>query len=401
MQSATIMTGKTDTLKQDNAQMDATQQANSKQDVTNTGISNQVDGPKGQNSQVGGDNKQDSQTDGENKDEPGLPEESSKINIANYEVTLDSYMVMADGKAHNPAVTGVFYTGDKDDDGNLIAGSEKTLTTDDYDVEYFAVRGGNTEKVENMADAGEYIVKAVGKGDFEGEAQAYFTIIGKRQHLTIAKTKYTLTVKSKALKLVPEADGDGDGFSYTSGNPQVAEVSDDGIVRAKKAGRSTITIWTTGNRLSHPSKIRVTIDVKPLKTYWMKKDAVSITAIKASGSNDGKSDKADKKDSATGKEKSSKEAKVMVRWKNGGKSSETGVMAYEVMYGTSKDFKENTYETKTVKNSEKASISTSFAAKKGKIYYVRVRGLAETINSRNFTIALKGKWSSTKKIEVK
>ena len=35
------------------------------------------------------------------------------------------------------------FEADKDDDGNLIAGSEKKLTTDDYDVEYFAVRGGN------------------------------------------------------------------------------------------------------------------------------------------------------------------------------------------------------------------------------------------------------------------
>lgn len=348
-----------------------------------------------------GENRQDNQIDGNNKDETRQPDENLKTNISNYEVTLDSYMVMADGKAHNPAITGVFYSGDKDDDGNLIAGSEKKLTTDDYDVEYFAVRGVNYERIENFSDAGEYIVKAVGKGDFEGETQAYFTIIGKRQNLTIAKTKYTLTVKSKALKLVPEADGDGDGFSYTSGNPQVAEVSNDGVVRAKKAGRSTITIWTTGNRLSHPSKIRVTIDVKPLKTYWMKKDAVSITAIKASSSNDDKSDKDDEKDGATGKEKNGKEAKVTVCWKNGGKSSETGVMAYEVMYGTSKDFKENTYETKTVKNSEKVSISTSFTAKKGKNYYVRVRGLAETVNSRNFTIALKGKWSNTKKIEVK
>ena len=401
MQSATVTTGKTDTLKQDNAQMDATQQADSKQDVTNTGTSNQVDGEKGQNGQVGGDNKQDSQTDGENKDEPGLPEENSKINIANYEVTLDSYMVMADGKAHNPTVTGVLYEGDKDGDGNLIAGSEKTLTTKDYDVEYFAVRGGNTEKVENMAEAGEYIVKAVGKGDFEGEAQAYFTIVGKRQNMTITKTKYTLTVKSKTLKLSPEADGDGNGFSYVSGNPQVAEVSDDGVVRVKKAGRSTITILTTGNRLSHPAKIRVTIDVKPLKTYWTKKDAVSITAIKAPDNKDNKVDKDDMKDSAAGKKKSGKEAKVTLRWKSGAKSSETGVVAYEVMYGTSKDFKENTYETKIVKNSEKASLLTSFTAKKGKTYYVRVRGLAETTNSRNFTITLKGKWSSTKKIEVK
>lgn len=218
------------------------------------------------------------------------------------------------------------------------------------------------EETEAISEIGEYKVTVTAKDTdkYTGEAYALFSVTGKPQKLTIAKTKYTLTVGSKGPLLQPEADGDGSGFLFVSSDSDVVRVLSSGQTEILKPGRASVTVSTEGTMLFQPAEVQVVFEVKPDKTSWKTK------AFKR------------------------QKSKVTLMWKK-----QSGVTSYEVAYATQKDFAKHK-KTKTVK--ENLSKTTLKGLKKEKTYYVKVRALVETTDTRGNKRTIAGPWSSVRKI---
>ena len=285
-------------------------------------------------------------------------QEYDKISIDKFTVVLDSYLVMADGSDLTPEVVSV--SGQTDGSQENIV-----LEPDEYEVKYYRVHSFSEEiyeETETISEIGEYKVTVTAKDTdkYTGEAYALFSVTGKPQKLTIAKTKYTLSVGSKGPLLQPEADGDGSGFSFVSSDPAVVSVSGSGQTEILKPGRVSVTISTEGTILFYPANVQVVFEVKPDKTYWHTK------AFKR------------------------QKSKVTLMWKK-----QSSVTSYEVAYATQKDFAKHK-KTKTVK--ENLSKTTLKGLKKEKTYYVKVRALVETTDTRGNKRTIAGPWSSVRKI---
>lgn len=285
-------------------------------------------------------------------------QEYDKISIDKFTVVLDSYLVMADGSDLTPEVVSV--SGQTDG-----SHEDLVLEPDEYVVKYYRIHSFSEEiyeETENISEIGEYKVTVTAKDTdkYTGEAYALFSVTGKPQKLTIAKTKYTLTVGSKGPLLQPEADGDGSGFSFVSSDPAVVSVSGSGQTEILKPGRVSVTISTEGTILFYPANVQVVFEVKPDKTSWKTK------AFKR------------------------QKSKVTLMWKK-----QSSVTSYEVAYATQKDFAKHK-KTKTVK--ENLSKTTLKGLKKEKTYYVKVRALVETTDTRGNKRTIAGPWSSVRKI---
>ena len=285
-------------------------------------------------------------------------QEYDKISIDKFTVVLGSYLVMADGSDLTPEVVSV--SGQTDG-----SHEDLVLEPDEYVVKYYRIHSFSEEiyeETENISEIGEYKVTVTAKDTdkYTGEAYALFSVTGKPQKLTIAKTKYTLTVGSKGPLLQPEADGDGSGFSFVSSDPAVVSVSGSGQTEILKPGRVSVTISTEGTILFYPANVQVVFEVKPDKTSWKTK------AFKR------------------------QKSKVTLMWKK-----QSGVTSYEVAYATQKDFAKHK-KTKTVK--ENLSKTTLKGLKKEKTYYVKVRALVETTDTRGNKRTIAGPWSSVRKI---
>lgn len=148
------------------------------------------------------------------------------------------------------------------------------------------------------------------------------------------------------------------GATYKSSNKNVISVSKTGKATIKGVGKTVITVKT---------KTKTT-----KTTYIVKPGKIAAKSIKAVNS-------------------SSK--KIKVTWK---KKSGLGVTAkkayYQIQYSTSKKFTKKTTRTLTVKGS--ASTKTISKLKKGKTYYVRMRGYDKTNKEA-------GSWSTVKKVKIK
>ena len=281
-----------------------------------------------------------------------------KISIDKFTVVLDSYLVMADGSDLTPEVVSV--SGQTDGSQENIV-----LEPDEYEVKYYRVHSFSEEiyeETEAISEIGEYKVTVTAKDTdkYTGEAYALFSVTGKPQKLTIAKTKYTLTVGSKGPLLQPEADGDGSGFLFVSSDSDVVRVLSSGQTEILKPGRASVTVSTEGTMLFQPAEVQVVFEVKPDKTSWKTK------AFKR------------------------QKSKVTLMWKK-----QSGVTSYEVAYATQKDFEKHK-KTKTVK--ENLSKTTLKGLKKEKTYYVKVRALVETTDTRGNKRTIAGPWSSVRKI---
>lgn len=287
-----------------------------------------------------------------------LVQEYDKISIDKLTVVLDSYLVMADGSDLTPEVVSV--SGQTDGSQENIV-----LEPDEYEVKYYRVHSFSEEiyeETEAISEIGEYkvTVNAKDTDKYTGEAYALFSVTGKPQKLTIAKTKYTLTVGSKGPLLQPEADGDGSGFLFVSSDSDVVRVLSSGQTEILKPGRASVTVSTEGTMLFQPAEVQVVFEVKPDKTSWKTK------AFKR------------------------QKSKVTLMWKK-----QSGVTSYEVAYATQKDFAKHK-KTKTVK--ENLSKTTLKGLKKEKTYYVKVRALVETTDTRGNKRTIAGPWSSVRKI---
>ena len=265
---------------------------------------------------------------------------------------------MADGSDLTPEVVSV--SGQTD-------GSQEDLVLEpeEYVVKYYRIHSFSEEiyeETETISEIGEYkvIVTAKDTDKYTGEAYALFSVTGKPQKLTIAKTKYTLTVGSKGPLLQPEADGDGSGFLFVSSDSDVVRVLSSGQTEILKPGRASVTVSTEGTMLFQPAEVQVVFEVKPDKTSWKTK------AFKR------------------------QKSKVTLMWKK-----QSGVTSYEVAYATQKDFAKHK-KTKTVK--ENLSKTTLKGLKKEKTYYVKVRALVETTDTRGNKRTIAGPWSSVRKI---
>lgn len=329
---------------------------------------------------------------------PEQPEpEPQKISIAALTVTLDSYLAMATGADVTPEILSVsgevempFEPDAADEAMNASEPAEKSALTllelkpEEYEVKYYRVlsfSAGTYEEVKAIREIGEYKIAVTAKDTetYEGEAYSLFSVIGKPQKLTIAKTKYSLTVGDDGPLLQPKADGDGTGFRFVSSDETVLTVSENGQTEILNPGRALVTVATEGTTLFQPAKIQVVFEVSPKKVLW-----------------------------DTAKMKTQKSASTLI-WK-----AQEGATGYEVIYCTEKSFvkpeqkpKESAaeyakrtanyvYKSKTVK--APALKMTLKGLKDDTAYYVKIRALTETTDTRGNKRTMEGPWSSVRKI---
>ncbi len=332
---------------------------------------------------------------------PTVPEEPEpepqKINIEALTVTLDSYLAMATGADVTPKILSVSgevempdepkaadETLSAPDDAEENALAPLELKPEEYEVKYYRVHSfsaGTYEEVKAIREIGEYKVAITAKDTetYEGEAYSLFSVIGKPQKLTIAKTKYSLTTGNDGPLLQPKADGDGTGFRFVSSDETVLTVSENGQTEILNPGRALVTVTTEGTTLFQPAKIQVVFEVSPKKVLW-----------------------------DTEKMKTRKSESTLI-WK-----AQEGATGYEVIYCTEKSFvkpkqkpKESAaeyakrtadyvYKNKTVKA---PTLKTTLEGlKSDTAYYVKVRALTETTDTRGNKRTMEGPWSSVRKI---
>ena len=290
-----------------------------------------------------------------------------KISLDSCTVVLDKYFVKADGTDQTPEVTMVYkqYT---------IGNHTKTIEPKGYSVAYYLYKYENTtskeisddiEKVEACIKPGEYkvVVTAIEDGGYKGSCEALFTIAGNPQIITVDKTSYKKTLKSEDFQLNPKTTGDGDGFTFSSSKETVATVNAEGVVHITGCGETTITIITRGDVLSQPSTRNITVTVLPDKVVWKKTDAVTRTY---GGT------------------------KAIVNY-----NEVKDATGYQIMYSTSKSFKNSASKTKKTKKLQ----TTLKGLKPGKTYYVKVRAVYQFTDSRGNTNVLYGNWSSVKTLK--
>ena len=291
----------------------------------------------------------------EKLNEPAEQEEEVKRDISEYTVELDSYFVMATGEPFNPEVTRVSHE------------EKGVLRPENYDVVYYKVISFSEEifePVDEICQAGEYKVVVAGKGEYCGEAYALFSVVGKQQHLTLEKTRYSLKVGASPITLRPETDGDGTGFTFTNYSPDVISLSDTGRVEFLKAGRAVVVVSTCEDRLYHPAKATVVFEISPSKVSWDKKKNSVL--------------------------KKNVQGKTQVAWKKA-----KGATKYEIEYSASSKFKSSS-KIKVSASKDTAGLKN---LKAGRTYYVRIRALTEIADSRGNKKTLEGQWSSTLKIK--
>ena len=299
-----------------------------------------------------------SSEDGETEQEPAPA--PAKIDISGFTVSLESYFEKVTGKEITPKITSV--------SGKGSGGKEISFKPEEYEVKYYRVHSYSDEKyeeAEKIISAGDYRIVITPKDieTYEGEAFCLFSVVGNPQKLTIAKTEYNLTFGDEAPMLTPKADGDGTGFAFYTSDSGVLKVSAGGQTEILRPGRAIVTIYTTGTTLSQQAKIQLTFEIKPQKTLWNKTKM--------------------KKQASAGK----------LTWQK-----QTGVTKYEILYGTSKSFAKSKTKTKTVKGS--LTKTTLKNLKKGKTYYVKIRALTETTDTREYKRTMTGAWSAVYKISV-
>ena len=291
----------------------------------------------------------------EELNEPAEQEEEVKRDISEYTVELDSYFVMATGEPFNPEVTRVSHE------------EKGVLKPTDYDVVYYKVISFGEkiyEPIDEICQAGEYKVAVAGKGEYCGEAYALFSVVGKQQHLTLEKTRYSLKVGASPITLRPETDGDGTGFTFTNYSPDVISLSETGRVEFLKAGRAVVVVSTCEDKLYQPAKATVVFEISPSKVSWDKKKNAAL--------------------------KKKVQSKTQVAWKKA-----KGATKYEIEYSPSSKFKSSS----KMKVSSSKNIATLKNLKSGRTYYVRIRALTEITDSRGNKKTLEGQWSSIFKIK--
>ncbi|MDD6645523.1 MAG: leucine-rich repeat protein [Oscillospiraceae bacterium] len=261
-------------------------------------------------------------------------------------------------------------------------------------------------------------------------ATVEITVNKAGQEVSVDKQNYKLTYGAKPFSLNAKAET---ALSYASDNTSVAEVSADGTVKIKGAGKATITINAeeTANYNSATSTVKITVakatqrvtgvktqyvtsagktfilkpKAKTKLTYTSSNKNVAVVSstgkvtvkaggyayitVKASENGNYKSAYVKTKIISAPKDFTSKDVskvkktgktKVKITWK-----SLTGATGYTVQLATNKTFK----GAKTVKNSKNTATLTGL--KKGKTYYVRINAYTK-VSGKNYS----NKWYTVK-----
>ncbi len=267
---------------------------------------------------------------------------SGTFTIAGKDVsTLDIALTGADdlkydGTAKTPVVTV------KDGTKTLVQGTDYTVT------------------YENNVNAGTGKAIVKGIGTYAGEKTLEFKIKGAASKVITGYTTYTRYTNSVSFNLnarISTAEA-GVTFKYTSADPEVATVDEDGYVTIVNTGVAKITVETVGTKTSDPASKVVTVKVKPVKP------GVALS------------------------KPAKKQIKVTI-------TKVKGATKYQVRYG-----RNGKYYSKYVKHIDSKYTKTSTTIKNrisGKTYYVKVRAIKVLDNGDT----LVGNWSANKKIKAK
>ena len=306
--------------------------------------------------------------------------DEARIDISEFTVELDSYLVMATGENVTPKVTAVNLW-----EGKPYAPSssvKETLKPEDYEVSYYKVLSFSEEKyeqVDEICTVGEYKVTVMGKEPYCGEASGLFTVVGKQQHLTLEKTRYSLKMGASPVEIKPETDGDGEGFSFLNIYPDVIRVyryGNEAEVKPLKAGRAVVKVSTRGDKLYQPAGAAIVFEISPAKVKWDKKEIAALNRKSGSKNN--------------------------IAW-----NKVKGATGYEIEYSTSSRFtKPKTSSGAKEYHRGKVKVSASrdrLKLKKrrsGRTYYVRIRALTKITDGRGNSKTLKGSWSAPLKMKI-
>ena len=188
---------------------------------------------------------------------------------------------------------------------------------------------------------------------------------------------------AKLTTTVAPANATRPALTYSSSNPQVAQVSGDGVITATQKGSATITVSSV-HEPEHVVQCVVTVTEQPAPQPQPQPqpepqpepqpNPEQPETVKAPGKVTLKSVKAGKK-------------QITVKW---AKKSGDG---YQIQYSTSKNFKSK--KSVTIKSSKTVSKKIK-KLKSKKTYYVRVRAYKKA-NGKNYY----GAWSKVKKAKVK
>lgn len=114
----------------------------------------------------------------------------------------------------------------------------------------------------NNINAGTAVVIVKGTGSYSGEKEAAFPIYKTQQYLTVNILSQSLmALESMALEGV---SGIGT-ITYESSDPEIAEVSEDGVIIGKKLGTVTITVTASGdaNYEEDEEVLEITVEHNP------------------------------------------------------------------------------------------------------------------------------------------
>ena len=123
---------------------------------------------------------------------------------------------------------------------------------------------------------GEYEVVLYGKGNYTGTAKTQYRIISKN----VEKKSQNITVKTKSIKsgtkgILLGAETSGDGrLTYKSGNKSVITIDSNGVMNARKPGKSVITVTASETTKYKKATKKVTITVLPKE-----KQVISVKSV--------------------------------------------------------------------------------------------------------------------------
>ncbi len=158
---------------------------------------------------------------------------STVQSILNAQITLPGGTYTYTGKAFTPAVT--------------VTLEGKTLTQGtDYVINYF-----------DNINAGNALVQITGRGSYEGVTQSGFQIKKASPKMSALITKDELIVGQTTSFIK------ADGCQFESGDPEVASVTTEGVIKAVAAGTTTVSaIYAETDNYSE-GRVIFTITVKP------------------------------------------------------------------------------------------------------------------------------------------
>lgn len=176
---------------------------------------------------------------------------------------LASYLIVATGEKITPEITNVFTYEVKDE--TLV---KTVLEEKEYTVKYFKVLSEKKtdeevlQPISQIVLPGEYKIVLNRKGDSDNRhgGSRLITVLGKPQRIISKFTRIQISPFTKEFMLELETDGDGKSFEYKVIGDSV-KVDEKGKVTVVKPGDSVIIAMTVGDKISHPAKLKIFVQV--------------------------------------------------------------------------------------------------------------------------------------------